>query len=79
MIAQAGEDVGLALLVDNQTGKATTKIIEEVPQKVKIQYHKIQLYRIGHVSKGLYILLQRFLLIQVHCCSIHNRQKLETA
>ena len=33
---------------------------------------------LGHIPKVLYILLQRHLLNHVHCCSIHNNQKLET-
>lgn len=31
------------------------------------------------IPSGLYILLQRHMLIRVHCCIILNSQKLETA
>lgn len=33
----------------------------------------------GNIPKGLYILLQRYLLIHAHCFSIHNIQKMEVA
>ena len=32
---------------------------------------------LGHTPKGLYTLLQRFLLAHVHCCFIDNSHKLE--
>ena len=33
---------------------------------------------LGHIPKGCCILPQKHLFTHVHCCSIHNSQKLET-
>lgn len=34
---------------------------------------------LGHIPKALYILLQRHLLINAHCCAFHTSQGVETA
>lgn len=34
---------------------------------------------LGHIPRGLYITLQRCLLIHVHCFSVHHSQKREVA
>lgn len=34
---------------------------------------------LGHIPQRLYTLLQRYLIINAHCCSIHYRENLEIA
>lgn len=66
------------VLVVVQTGAATMEIRLAVLSKDKNQFTLRSSYTIlGHTPKGLYILVWEYLLICVHCCSIHNNLNLE--
>lgn len=70
----------LFFLVEIYIGTASLEIYVEIPQKAENQSNTRSSYTThGFIHKGLYILLQRYLIINVHCCSIYNSQKLETA
>ena len=80
MAAGAGKGFGkrkdYSLLVGMQTCTAAMDIGVAALRKAGIDLTPD--LTCGHILTGIYILLQRCLLIQVHVCSIHNRQKLET-
>jgi hypothetical protein len=63
------------LLVGVRTCTGTTEISVGIPQKDENQSSYVTL---GHIPKGHSILPQGHLLNNVHCCSTHNSQKLET-
>lgn len=77
VVAHAGEYVGegntYSLLVGVPSIITTIKIKVEIPQKVEnLTTTKSSYATRGHITSTSY------LVIDVHCCSIHNRQKLET-
>lgn len=68
------------LLVRVKTGKDSMEISVEIPLKADHRSTTGSSFTInGHIPKGLYNLLLRYLLISVHCQPIHNIQQLETA
>lgn len=61
-------------------GAATVKISVVVSQKAKQRPTSGSSYiTLGHILKAIYILLQTYLLIHVHCCPIYNSQEMKTA
>lgn len=60
------------LLVDMQICTVTVEFIVVIPQKPDILYPAVPLVR--DIHKGLYSLLQIFLLIHLHYCSVNNRE-----
>lgn len=64
------------LMMGMQT--CTWKSCVVVPQKAGNSYTSRSRYTTNaHIPEGLYILLQRYLLIYVHCCFTGNSQKLK--
>ena len=79
MTTYAGKDVGeggqLWIAGGSQIGTATNHRWLEVGNQSTLRYSHTTL---RYTPKGLYILLQRLLLIYIHCCSIHKTQELGT-
>ena len=68
------------LLVGKQTRIATVEFIVAVPEEVGNKSMPRSSYTIlGYIPKGFCIVQQKHLLIYVHCCSIHKRQKFKIA
>jgi hypothetical protein len=80
--AHASEDAGKvdanALWVGVYTATAIMEISVMLLQKLQMNLLWSNYIYLWHMPKWLYILLNRDLLIHVHCSSIHKRQKLET-
>lgn len=72
-----GERNTYSLLIGVQTGTATVEINVEVPPKARNRPSRFSYTTLGHIPKGLSISLQRYMLIHVHWCSIHNSQELK--
>ena len=69
-----------SLLVGMQSCTDTMEISIVVPQEAgNRSTSRFSYITLGHIVKGFYMLLQRYLLIPVPYCSIHNNQNLETA
>jgi hypothetical protein len=63
------------LLVRVQTGSATKEITVEFPLKSQSRSTKKCNYiTLAHIPKRLSIFLNKYLLMHVHCCFIHNSQ-----
>ena len=60
------------LLMRIQALRATMEISMWCLKKLRIDLSKSNCITFGHIPKGLYILLQRGLLIHVHRFSNHN-------
>ena len=64
-------------------GMQTCTVIMEISVMVSWEYRNKSTSKsiyttLGYMPKGCFILLKRHLLNHVHCCFIHNREKLET-
>jgi hypothetical protein len=69
-----------SLLVGVQTGKATVEISIKIPHKAKNKSTMRFFYTtLEYMPQRLCTFPQRHVLVHVHCSSIHNSQKLETA
>lgn len=64
-----------SLLMGLHSGAATGKIGFKVPQKTTNRSPNYT--TLGYIPKGLYILLQRYLFIHGHCCSVDNNQEMK--
>ena len=78
LVRMLGEGNTYLFLVGVQTGTVTVEISVDVSQEAENQSASRSSYTtLGHIPKGLYVLQQTYLLIQVHCCSIYHSQKFE--
>ena len=83
MTAHAGNNVEYgehsSIASEGQTCTATIEISVMVSQENGNQsVSRISSITFGPIPKGCFILPQRYLFNHVHCCSIHNSQKLKT-
>lgn len=79
LVWMGGKGDTYTLLVGVQICAATVEIGVMIPQKARHGSTIGSRYITpGHIPKGLYILLQRHLLIHDDCCSINNSQETET-
>lgn len=63
-----------------QTHTNIVEIVVKVSQSAENQ--SIQdpaIPTLEHIPKGACALLERYLLLHVHCCSVHSRQKMKTS
>ena len=68
------------LPVGVQTCTATVEISMAVPQEDGNQSTSRSSYTTHrHIAKACFILPQRYLFSHVHCCFVHNSEKMETA
>lgn len=79
VVRPQGKGNTYSLLVRVQTCTANMEVSVVAPQEAVNQYTLRSSYTLLHTPKGLHILSQKHLFIHVHCCSIHNTHKLETA
>lgn len=69
-----------SMTMGDKTGKLTVEINVEFPQNSRCRYTISSSYTTpGHFPIGLYIILQRHLLIHIHCFFINNSHKIESA
>lgn len=63
-----------------QTRTDTVEMLVEVSQSAENQpIQDPAIPSLEHIPKGAYTLLERYLLLHVHCFSVHNRQKMKTS